>query len=430
MGKPLAVAGTVIVAAVIAAVLWPHSPIRGQGGFFADKSYNFETLRVLNDIAVAGGDTSDVLTTVGSIRSGNANDWYTAWTAAGDRAAALASRTQDSRSKGTALLRAHTYYRSAEFFLPPTDLRRAASFKSNVDAFYRGLEDLKVPYERIAVPYGKYQLNAVYYPGPTGAETRPLLVVVGGYDSTMEELYLLVGSAAAQHGYSVLTYEGPGQGSVLRQQGLQMQANWEEPNSAVLNQFLSAHPKPRKIVLLGASLGGYLAPRAAAFDPRVDGVVAFDAWFDGYAIATRNVPPPVLWLHAHGYDQLLDSIGRRNPDPGTKWAQDNGTWVFGVGGLSELLDAFKAYSIAPVAVRITQDVLLLAGTDDLFVPVGQLDQERNALTHAHSVTAILFDRDSGGSLHCQIAAPSLWQGVLFDWLVAKFPDEPGNSVQY
>jgi hypothetical protein len=33
---------------------------------------------------------------------------------------------------------------------------------------------------------------------------------------------------------------------------------------------------------------------------------------------------------------------------------------------------------------------------------------------------VSFDRDSGGALHCQIGAPSLWQGALFDWMVAKF----------
>jgi alpha-beta hydrolase superfamily lysophospholipase len=422
MGRLAGILGALVVAGILAVVLWPHGGDHGRADFFADESYNFETLRVLDDIAVAGGDISDVLITVGSIRAGSADDWYRAWTAAGERAAALASRTRDARSKGTALLRAHTYYRTAEFFLSPTDPRRAASFKSNVAAFYEGLQALRVSYERIAVPYGKYHLNAVYYPGPAGSEARPLLVVVGGYDSTMEELYLLIGYAAVQHGYSVLTYEGPGQGSVLRQQGMHMQADWEKPNSAVLDQFLGTHPKPSKIVLLGASLGAYLAARAAAFDPRVDGVVAYDAWFDGYAIATRNIPPPALWLHARGYDHMLNSFARRTSVPGAKWSQENGMWVFGVSEPTQVLDAFKAYTVAPVADRITQDVLLLAGTADLFIPVNQLDQERNALSRAHSVTTIVFDRDSGGSLHCQIGAPSLWQGVLFDWLTAKFPN--------
>jgi hypothetical protein len=132
------------------------------------------------------------------------------------------------------------------------------------------------------------------------------------------------------------------------------------------------------------------------------------------------VPPVAFWLRAHGFEHILNAFAHYHSDPGSSWAQQNGAWVFGVMGPFDVLDAFKAYSLGPVADRVTQDVLLLAGTADHFVPLTQLDQERQALTHAHSVTAVVFDRESGGSLHCQLGAPSVWQGVLFDWLTAKF----------
>ena len=92
----------------------------------------------------------------------------------------------------------------------------------------------------------------------------------------MEELYFHVVAAVHQRGYSVLTYEGPGQGAVLREQGLTFTPKWEKPTSAVLDTFLAKHPVSQKIVLIGESLGGYLAPRTAAFDSRINGVVAYD----------------------------------------------------------------------------------------------------------------------------------------------------------
>jgi hypothetical protein len=46
--------------------------------------------------------------------------------------------------------------------------------------------------------------------------------------------------------------------------------------------------------------------------------------------------------------------------------------------------------------------------------------QRKTLTHAHRVTAVVFDGDFSGSLDCQIGASSLWQAVLFDWVKAKF----------
>jgi alpha-beta hydrolase superfamily lysophospholipase len=420
MRKLVIVATALIVLLVGFLAMRPPGQERGEGRFFADTTYNFEAVRALNDVAPAGGDSADVQRAVSEIKPGDAESWFRAWFAAGERALGVAAKAQDSHSKGDALLRAHTYFRSAEFFLAPDDPRRPATWQKNVTAFYQGLDARGVRYERIRVPYGRYHLNAVYYPGGAGAAARPLIMVVNGYDGTMEELYVSIVATALERGYSVLTYEGPGQGAVLREQGLRMQADWEKPNAAVLDQFLSTHDKPAKIVLIGESLGGYLAPRAAAFDQRIDGVVAFDIWYDGYEIATRNAPRFLFWLHAHGYDTLIDRL-MQHADSGAKWAVQNGEWVFGVTGPFGVFDAFKSYRIGPVAERITKDVLLLAGADDHFVPITQLEPERRSLTHARSVSVVVFDRDSGGAEHCQIGAPSLWQAAFFDWLEAKFP---------
>jgi hypothetical protein len=94
--------------------------------------------------------------------------------------------------------------------------------------------------------------------------------------------------------------------------------------------------------------------------------------------------------------------------------------VFGVKEAFAVMDAFEDYSLETAAPRIRGDALLLGGADDHFVPNDQMDAMRNSLVHAHRVKAILFDRASGGSLHCQIGAPCLWHGVLFDWLSATY----------
>jgi alpha-beta hydrolase superfamily lysophospholipase len=422
MRKPLVL--TILVAGALLAAWWlaRSAPAdRGHPRFFADQAYQFETVRAQSDVAVAGGDSAEIAAAVDGVRAGDAEAWRAGWQAAGDRAAAQAGRIHDPLGKGNFLLRAHTYYRAAEFFLPPTDPRRPALWSRNVAAFDAGVDALGVAHQRIAIPFGSHHLNAIYYPGPAEAAGRPLLMVVGGYDSTMEELYLSVGAAALARGYAVLTYEGPGQGSVLREQGLAMQPDWEKPNGAVLDAFLASHPKPHGIVLLGESLGGYLAPRAAAFDPRIDGVVAYDVFFDGYAVASRHVPQFAFWLRDHGYNRVLRFLSGLNADPGAAWAVQNGEWVLGAASPFGVLDAFKAYRVAPVASRIRADVLILAGADDHFVPADQADEFRASLTNARSVTSITFSRESGGGEHCQLGAPTLWQAALFDWLSAKFP---------
>ena len=287
--------------------------------------------------------------------------------------------------------------------------------------FYAGLDALGVRYERIVAPYGSHHLNAVYYPGPPGADAKPLIVAVNGYDGTMEEAYVSLAAAAAlRRGYSVLTYEGAGQGSVLREQGLTMTPEWEKPNGAVLDAFLANHAKPRTIVLLGVSMGGYFAPRAAAFDSRIDGVVAYDEFFDGRAAASHGIPKFVLWLMANHYDGVVKLLSEFKKDPGSKWAQQNGMWTLGADSPAGVLEAFKAYSLAPVAGQIRGDVPVLPGADDHFVPLVQVEQFEQALTGARSVTTVVYDHESGGGEHCQVGAPSLWQATFFDWVTTKF----------
>jgi alpha-beta hydrolase superfamily lysophospholipase len=416
----LAGAGLAAVA-VIVRLAWPATPDTGHPRFFADQTYNFETVRAETDVAAAGGDTAEIAQAVAGVRAGDAEAWRAGWQGAADRAMALAARTQDPIGKGDALLRAHTYYRTAAFFLAPGDGRQKALWQQNVGAFAAGLAAHGVAHQRLTVPFGAGHLNAIYYPGPPGAAARPLLMVVGGYDSTMEELYLAVAASALRRGYAVLTYEGPGQGAVLREQGLTMRPDWEKPNGAVLDAFLATHPKPNRIVLLGESLGGYLAPRAAAFDARIDGVVAYDVFYDPFGVATQHVPQVAFWLRAHGYNGLLTFLGGLNTDPGTNWAQSNGKFVFGVDNSFAVLEAFKAFRLAPVAAQIRADVLILGGAADHFVPAGQMAEFQKSLTGARSVTAVMFDERSGGAEHCQVGAPSLWQATLFDWLAAKFP---------
>ena len=63
------------------------------------------------------------------------------------------------------------------------------------------------------------------------------------------------------HGYDVLSWCSPGQGLVLTEQKLPFTHEWEKPTSAVMDTFLPHHERPRRMVLIGQSMGGYLAPK-------------------------------------------------------------------------------------------------------------------------------------------------------------------------
>jgi len=386
----------------------PAQAVSPRGRFFANQTFHFETLRNAGYIVSNCADLSEVLETVKVIAEGDVQSWYTAWEATADRVLALAERTQDLLSKGGAYMRASTYQRMAEFLIPPDDPRRPESFEKTGRYFFHGLEALGVRYERITVPYGAGNLRALYYPGPQGAETKPLIMFGGGFDSILEEYYPNFAEAALKRGYSVLTYEGPGQGQALRKYGLTYTPQWEKPVTAAVDAFLHTHAKPSKIVLIGMSMGGYFAPRAAAFEERIDGVVAYDTMYDFGAIAGP--------LMAAAKNPLaMNNIS-------VSWAYRNALWTMGTKDVDETIEACTAYTLAPVAGRIRQDVLILAGTEDHFVPIHQTADFEKALVNARSVTTRIFDRPSGGAGHCQGGALTLYHAAVFDWLLEKFPE--------
>jgi len=265
----------------------PGQAVSPRGRFFTDQTFHFQTLRNAGYALSRCADLGEMLETTKQIAEGDVESWYRAWGATADRVEALGARTQDRTSKGDAYMRASTYQRLAEFLLPPSDSRRAESFDKAVRWFLLGLDALRVRYERFSAPYENGQLRGLYLPGPPGSERKPLIVAIGGYDSILGEKFPVIAKAALERGYSVLMYEGPGQGEPLRKYGMKFTPEWEKPTSAVLDQFMCSHSKPSRIVLFGMSMGGYLAPRAAAFEDRIDGVVAYDVCFDLHEAAVR-----------------------------------------------------------------------------------------------------------------------------------------------
>jgi pimeloyl-ACP methyl ester carboxylesterase len=378
----------------------------GIGRLFANQGFHFQTLRALMTTSVGGADVEEVLETIKQIRDNDVQSWFAAWSATGDRMLDMAERVKNPHDKGGALMRAHTYYRTGEFYLPPTDPKRPASWEKNVGCFYKALDTLGVRYERFRAPYEGGTLNAVYYPGPEGADGRPLIMFVGGFDSTLEELHLMLGRSLYERGYSVLTYEGPGQGESLRKHGTRLVPDWERPNSAVLDEFLRSRTKPDKIVLVGMSMGGYFAPRAAAFEGRIDGVVAWDTCYDFADAVARMAAAgasPLAWKNA-------DFV----------WAIDNACWTLGATDVASVRKASLPFRLATVADRIRQHVLILAGAEDHFIPFHQTADFEAALVNAKSVAIRMYDRISGGAEHCQTGNATLVPAAIVDWITETF----------
>ncbi|MEV4236907.1 MULTISPECIES: alpha/beta fold hydrolase [unclassified Nocardia] len=98
-----------------------------------------------------------------------------------------------------------------------------------------------------------------------------------GFDGTVEEMHFFGAVAAVERGYHVLSFDGPGQPGTRHHQGLAFRPDWENVVGPVLD-YVAARPEvdADRIALFGVSMGGVLAPRAAAFDQRVAALIAVD----------------------------------------------------------------------------------------------------------------------------------------------------------
>jgi pimeloyl-ACP methyl ester carboxylesterase len=389
---------------------------------FSGRAFDYQTLRALSYTTFGGAEPGEVLMTAERIAEGDTASWHDEWRRTAERVERLAVRAREAGNERTARdagLRAHTYYRTAEFFLDPADPRRLPTYRASRAAFREALPALDADARRVDIPYEGTTLPGYRFlpPGADPDGSRPTVVCLGGFDSLCEELYFLCGvPEALARGYAVLTFEGPGQGSPLREAGLTARPDWEHVVGPVLD-YLDGEPwAGGPTGLVGASFGGYYAPRAAAFEERVDAVVAFDHMHDlPSASAGGNETIARLLLRApDAIVNGLAALGTRLGGVEARWLMANSRWVFGVASAAELGRTLRRFSLVDVAGEIDCPTLVLAGEDDHFVPF-ELASEFADLVSGPT-TVRVFRTEEGAGEHCQMGNLRLATGEIYDWL--------------
>jgi pimeloyl-ACP methyl ester carboxylesterase len=384
----------------------------------------------LSYIPYGGADYGEVARIAQVVGDGDDAVFYDAWTAAAERRmeearAALAQGHPDSARD--AFLRAACFYAKAfhPLFGEPVDARLLEGARKQRQAFESGLAlgdalggDPALP---LHIPFEAQRLPAWLVPAQgASSERRPLIVFTNGYDGTITDLYFSSAVAASRRGYHSLIFDGPGQGSMLFEHGVRLRPDWEAVIAAVLDLVLDLPiVDPERVALSGLGLGGYLAPRAAAWEPRLAACIAdpgqtapADA-FRAAVIALGASPEQARHLGElpqailHRMEQMV------NQDRKLHWRiVQRGYWVHGVDSLRAYLASLEGFTLqgcvgqirCPTLVTRAQDDPIAAGAEGFF----------DALTCPK--TLLRFSAVDGAGGHCEMGNRSLLNRRVLDWL--------------
>ncbi|KAH6683991.1 alpha/beta hydrolase [Halenospora varia] len=333
--------------------------------FFKSTFFNFEAVRILGTAPFGGADVAEFLDAIGQIQDNDPDSWHSAWTTQGERAEALAEDASKAGNKGEAhraYLRASNYFRASGYMLndrPQSPDARVLQIAERVIKNFRlAAKFFNCEVHLLDVPFNGYKLPAyLYLPRKENrlSGKTPILINTGGADSVQEELYYIYGASGPALGYGILTFEGPGQGIVLRRHNLHMQPDWEVVTSAVLDhlfQFSEENPELAldldHVAIAGASMGGYYALRGAS-DPRFKACVSIDPFYDMWEFATHHISPAFIgawttgWLSDVSVDRTIWVLSKLAYQ--LKWEVNVAGWFFGLETPSATLKEMKRYTL-------------------------------------------------------------------------------------
>lgn len=334
-------------------------------------------------------------------REGDNEAWFAEWHAMGEdleRKAEAADRANHPLTAGTCYLHAGVYLLYAERFIPPSP-RKSNSYRRAVRCFEEGFRRRYPAIERVEVPYEGSALPAYFFRAPgERAVRKPTVVCFDGLDLCKEMSVLFAGVELANRGINTLAIDGPGQGEALRLRDLPSRHDYEVPGTAAYECVARREDvDPARVAIMAFSMGGYYAPRIAAFENRYAACVAWGAHFDYHAVWVER------WKHMQAGGKNASSAAFQLP------------WVMGTPDMDSALEKAKGYRLAGVAERIACPTLIVHGENDTIVPVHWAHKLYAAVGAKHKELKI-FTAADGGSEHCHGDNRVVGSNYIADWL--------------
>lgn len=398
---------------------------------FNNPSFDAQLLRTISYTAFDGADIGECIETAHGIKEGDRESWYTGWLKTADRVRQGAEESVKGGHRVSAhyaYLRASNYYRTAEFFVRDNaeDPRSLITWQSSHDCFAQAAALAEPPFEVVQIPYESTSLPGYFFHVDDSGEPRPTIITMTGMDGYVEETYFSVAHAGLRRGYNCLAFDGPGQGGVLREDGIPFRPDWEAVVTPVLDYALTrADVDPKRVTIIGRSFGGYLAPRAASAEHRLAACIADPGEFDLFEMALARMP-----------QELRDQIIRDDPavdatfaemmrDDANRFFVASRMRVFGAKTPREMFQMWRDYTLKGRAGQITCPTLVCDNAED--PAAAQARQLYDALTSPKGYIRFTVEEAAGG--HCEGGAQVLFSHRIYDWLDDTLGISPAPEVE-
>jgi len=292
-----------------------------------------------------------------------------AWSGLADRIAKLAEEDLSdghTLSAATKFLRASIYYITGERMQRVGYEPRVVAYQKMLDSFATFVKYGQEPVERVEIPFEGASFPALFYRAPTAGTKSPVMVHFNGLDSTKEMMWgSPLRTELAKRGVSLLMVDHPGTGEALRLRGMHAIPQSERWGSACVDYL--------------ESLGGYYAPRAAAFEKRFALCVAWGANYNWGELQKRRAeregenPVPHYWEHVE--------------------------WVWGKDSFEDFMAFAPQVSLVGVVEEITVPFLVTHGSGDRQIPIEYAHAQYEAAVNSPKRDLHIFTPREGGIEH-------------------------------
>jgi dienelactone hydrolase len=324
------------------------------------------------------------------------------WTAVVDDLVAQAESDESAghrRAAGQKYFRATNYLTQAERMQSAHAPGRRAVYQRCLDLMRKTFDLIGPATTRVAVPFEGAELPAYFTDAGPGA---PCMIMWNGLDSTKEHMYVSsFPHELACRGISTLMVDCPGSGEALRFGGLTARVETEDWAAACVDYLLArGDVDPARIGLVGWSLGGYYAPRAAAFEKRLALCVAWGANHNWGEVQLRRLeregenPVPHYWEHV--------------------------LWVWGETGIDAFLKKAAQVQLDGIVEQITVPFLIAHGENDRQIPVRYAHRSYDQATASPRRELRVFTPAEGGAEHIGLDHLPYVSVFIADWIADTF----------